>query len=256
MCDPLIDFLVPGAQKSGTTALRWFLKDHPEIGLASDLREVHYFDKVADGDETDATAYHSRFSKQSFQKVVGDFTPIYMFLPRALQLAQKYNPDFKLIVLLRQPAERAYSHWAMGFRRGSEKSGFVQALLEEPYHAVHNSRHRVHSYMQRGFYAAQIRLIYSLFPKESCLILLTEDLSRNHAETLSKIYSFLNVSQIDPPQPDTIHSGGHAGIPMDLKILLTRIFERDICDLERLINRDLSDWKVPAIERAKVVAGR
>lgn len=241
---PRVDFLVPGAQKSGTSALRRFLRQHPEIGMTrAAVKEAHYFDmKSAYRGDTEYQAYHGLFPEQDLQKVTGDITPIYMFRPKVLRRAQAYNPDFKIIVMLRQPAERAYSHWAMEYQRGRETADFVEALLQEPYHAAHHPRHRVHSYVQRGFYAEQIRRLYRLFPRDNCLVLLTEDLRHSHAATLRKVYRFLGVSQVDPPKPETVHSRTYPEMPRNLWTLLTRIFEPDIHDLEGLIDRDLSDW--------------
>ncbi len=117
-----IDFLVVGAQKAGTNAMRHYLSLHPSIGLPS-VPEAHYFD--SDQLFTSHAAheeYHRYFPPARETMLRGEVTPIYMYWRPSMQRIWEYNPDIRLIALLRNPVERAYSHWNMETKQGARDS--------------------------------------------------------------------------------------------------------------------------------------
>lgn len=116
---PLVNFVIIGAQKAGTTALFDYLGEMPGIGL-SRTKEVHFFDdETVDWDCPDYGAYHAQFDPGA-APLIGEATPIYVYWPRALERIRAYNPDMRLILMLRDPVERAWSHWRMEFARGGK----------------------------------------------------------------------------------------------------------------------------------------
>ena len=133
---PRLDFMIVGAQKCGTSALAHFLSQHPEIGMASP-KEVHLFDRP--GYSSDWTPeqiddhYGSQLGHCTGARILGEATPSYMFVPEIGRDLARYNPDLKLIVLLRDPVERAISHYYMEKGRGRERRPLWFALLREPY---------------------------------------------------------------------------------------------------------------------------
>src|SRR5580765_8161584 len=110
-----VGFVIAGTQKGGTTALASYLYEHPEICVAG-AKEVHFFDTDSlfrAGTVPDYAAYHARFHPAGRERILGDATPIYMYWEPAPQRIWQYNPAMKLIVILRDPAARAFSHWNM-----------------------------------------------------------------------------------------------------------------------------------------------
>ena len=127
--EPRISFLIAGVQKAGTTALSRFLAAHPALYLAK--HESHFFDKDAvDWDRPDYAPYEKRFRAAKPDQLVGEKTPIYLFWDHVLDRIQAYNPAMRLIVSLRNPADRAYSHWKMETRRGHETRSFSYAIRD------------------------------------------------------------------------------------------------------------------------------
>lgn len=184
-----VGFVIAGTQKGGTSALDAYLREHPEICMA-DKKEVHFFDteKYFQKEKVDYSVYHSFFSPKSSHTLLGETTPIYMYWYDSPRRIWQYNPSMKIIVILRNPIRRAYSHWNMERDRKADTVSFWEAIQHEsnrcrealPY------QHRVYSYVDRGFYSEQLRRVWTYFPKNQTLILKSEDLKANPRETLEK----------------------------------------------------------------------
>ena len=223
---PRLGFMIVGAQKCGTTALARFLSRHPEIGMA-DPKETHLFDAPDySGDwrpEEIDERYRPSFEHCPGATIRGEATPIYMFLPEVARDLHRYNPDLKLIVLLRDPVERAISHYYMERARGDERLPLWLALLSEPFRLRRcrdarqaDSAMRRHSYRRRGLYSLQLRNLYRHFDRGRVLVIRTQDLLQRHDAVLRQVFSFLGVSEdvrIAPGTiyPDTPRKGGGAG---------------------------------------------
>jgi len=167
-----VDFLIVGAQKSGTSALDVYLRDHSEIEMAV-KKEVHFFDVEANfkGD-VDYGIYHRNFAQNS-AKLRGECTPIYMYWAPSMKRIFEYNPNMKIIAVLRNPIERAFSHWNMQQHRGVEKKDFSIAIRQESVRCRVSLplQHRELSYTDRGYYSEQIRRIWRFFPKDQTLFI-------------------------------------------------------------------------------------
>ena len=209
---PAVDFMIVGVQKGGTTALGQFLAQHPAIGMAVP-KEAHLFDAedyaadtpVADLDER----YRRRFAHCPEAQIRGEATPTYLFFPEIAPDLKRYNPALKLIVLLRDPVQRALSAHRMQRARGREPLPFALALLAEPWRLLrdrqprgHRSATREHAYRRRGLYAAQLENLYASFDSAQVLVLHSEDLLRHHEAALRRVFRFLGVEQpatVPPP---------------------------------------------------------
>ncbi len=223
MTDFLVNFLIVGTQKGGTTALAKFLAQHPEICFAP-VKEVHFFDGInydpgwSESGNPRLTIselnhhYQKAFPNWQGQKIVGEATPIYMYLPFVAERIYRYNPQMKLIFLLRDPVERAISHYQMELGRGLERLPLPLAIALEPYR-LRRDRHnlqeksslRCHSYVDRGFYARQIINMQQYFPPSQILFIKTTDLRQKHQEVLQNIYSFLGlVDRSLMPEPELV----------------------------------------------------
>jgi len=159
-----VNFLICGVQKGGTTAMYNYLSGHPEVFLVK-RKEAHFFDfeRFFQTAQIDYSIYHSLFNPTPQQRVLGESTPIYMYWHEAPKRIWQYNPDMKLIAVLRNPIDRAYSHWNMEYDRKTDSLPFWEALQSEaqrcrealPY------QHRVYSYVDRGFYTEQLRRLWT-----------------------------------------------------------------------------------------------
>ncbi|MDV3353310.1 sulfotransferase [Leptothoe sp. LEGE 181152] len=256
---PLVNFFIAGTQKGGTTALHDFLTKHPEICMPYSLKEVHFFDNDRFFINLHSIfpayrKYHAFFQPSPSTKVVGEACPCYMWNEKAPARIHTYNPDAKIILLLRNPITRAYSHWNMAASRGNEHRDFSEAIFTElDYSRVKtgtskmkrfiSDQNRTFSYLDRSFYSSQIRRLLRFFPRDQILILLSEDLQEKHNETLSQIFSFLEVDDTVKIEPKTIHKREYK-IPLKDKQLqrLKILFEPEIKSLELLTERNLDHW--------------
>ncbi len=189
----LPNFIICGTQKGGTTSLHWYLKDHPEIFMA-DTKEVHFFDRNY---EKGMKWYKDFFKKASSYKLIGEATPSYMYLEEVAGRIHKQLPKAKLIFVLRDPINRAYSaYWHMR-RNGGEKISFEKALEKEEKRLAQDAQVKTSAiaYKARGRYAEQLKRYLALFPRKQILILTTKELEEEPVATLNKIGTFLGVKQ-------------------------------------------------------------
>lgn len=242
-----IDFLVVGAQKAGTTTFRHYLGLHPQIGLHSAL-EPHFFDNESEFDPgpPDYGAYHDGFPPPRDDLRRGEVTPIYMYWEPAIRRIRNYNPSIRLIAILRNPIERAFSAWTMERNRSAESLSFYDALMAEQTRPKTYSRERrVHFYVERGRYSEQICRLWHFFDKSQLLILRSEDLNENREVVLRNVCGFLQISASPYCQivPIRLRTGNYAE-RMDNRSTqyLRGVFEKEIRDLEKLLGWDLTAW--------------
>jgi hypothetical protein len=242
----LVNFVIGGTQKGGTSALDSFLRQHPEICMPETKKELHYFDNEENFSHLpDYNKYHACFRAKPQHRVVGEATPIYMYWTTAPSRIWNYNPQMKWIVVLRNPVQRAFSAWNMERRRGAEPLPFTEAVEQESIRCREALplQHRIFSYVDRGFYAHQVRRLFSIFGKTNCLILLNEELRTDHQTALENVFEFLQVDPHFSPAPSSVFEHEYdEGIDPELCGKLRKIFYFDIKELERLLGRDLSGW--------------
>ena len=245
-----VDFVIGGTQKGGTSALDVFLRQHPDICMAQTCKEVHYFDQEKNfTGPPDYKHYHSFFRPGPKHRVIGDATPIYMYWDSAPIRIKSYNPKMKWILVLRNPVHRAFSAWNMETKRKAEWLPFKDAVEQEASRCreARPLQHRVHSYVDRGYYARQVRRLHDLFGKENCLVILNEDLLHDHRRTLQKVLRFLGVDEtIIPPATKVFQHAYEEQIEAEIQAKLINRFRSDIQELEQLLQRDLSSWYLPA----------
>ena len=266
--EPIVNFLVVGAQKSGTTTLYAHLCNHPEISMAKN-KEIHFFNNDKLFEQTESSPlyqmffdlevnselrenkyqyYHSFFEDNAIERIRGEVTPAYMYNKYAPRRIWEYNPKMKLVVILRNPIDRAYSHWNMEKNRGRENLPFREALeaeAERCREALPSQNYR-YSYLDRGYYVTQLREIYRFFKQEQILVLKYDDLSMNLDIVLNTLFQFLGVKK----QPMGLsfcnkikHKGCYSALMSaeDRKFLSTT-YECEIACLEKILEWDCSDW--------------
>lgn len=243
-----IDTVIGGVQKGGTTRLATALKWHPRIALARG-KEAHWFDseeRFAAG-APDSADYHAFFGHAAPGARLVDATPNYLFWPPAAQRIHDYNPAMLWIVLLRDPASRAYSQWNMQRETGLEKLPF-EAALDEEMHLLRTAPGHYHpqlSYLARGFYAQQLERVFALFGRERVLVLRSDDYRAAPDRTVATVLEFLGLDAPAEPLPEGRPHEGRYAAPLDpsTRAKLVALYAPEIGRLEALLGWDLSAWR-------------
>jgi hypothetical protein len=246
--DIRVDFFIAGAQKAGTTALWESLRRHDALQLPT-AKEVHFFDNEdVNWAQPDYTPLHQHFD--GAQKVRGEATPIYIYWPNALGRLRVYNPAAKIIVALRHPAFRAYSHWRMETMREDEALSFSAAIREgrARVRGAAGGVHRAFSYVERGYYDEQIARLLALFPREQTYFVRTDELFTKPEQTFVAIERFLGV-----PHQSMASVGYVVPLRTDIdepmraqdRALLDAEYGPRYTAIERQTGLDLSDWRDP-----------
>ena len=244
----IVEFLIAGTQKGGTTALADYLRQHPSLFIPA-VKELHFFDNEGLNWQNPRelySSYHEAFRNAPARSTWGEATPIYSYWWPAMARIWAYSPAMRLIVCLRNPVERAYSHWAMESSRSWDAVPFEEAIKTEAKRcrSALPHQHRVFSYVSRGYYSEQLRRLWSFFPREQTLILRQEQLLEDPSTTLCAVHRFLGVDPQPPTQILRANSGSYAS-PMDpsLRAQLQELFNPEISQLEQLLGWDLSHWR-------------
>lgn len=241
-----VGFLIGGTQKGGTSALYGYLRKHPSLLMARQ-KEVHFFDQEAYfcKSTVDYAPYHSYFDSNNSGMILGEATPIYMYWYPAPRRVWEYNPAMKWILMLRNPIERAYSHWNMERTRRQEELTFFEAIKNERDRCMDAlpEQHRVYSYVDRGFYVEQIRRVWHFFPLDQTLIIKSDDLRDSPETTLNKVYSFLGIEDMPKVSYKSTHVGEYESKMSDREhAYLKDIFEIEVRAIEKLLGWDCTSW--------------
>lgn len=194
----LPNFLVIGAQKAGTTSLFDILKQHSRIYMHP-KKELHFFDRDQDY-EDGVNFYAAYFRDTGNAQAIGEATPIYLFLPHVPQrIKDTLGKEIRLIAILRNPADRAFSQYKMMVNKGLEKRSLKEALdaninrLKSGF-----SQDIITTYLDRSFYSYQIENYFNTFSRENIRVyLFEEDFVDNRKEMIRDIQEFLEVEYED-----------------------------------------------------------
>lgn len=243
-----LDFVVVGVQKAGTSALDSYFRMHPSIGLA-EKKELHFFDKKTFRFPMlyEYYRYHKNFNFNSAAKVYGEITPSYIYIEDCPERLFEYNPNIKIIVMLRNPITRAYSHYNMEVDRQIEDLPFEIAIEREAdrlRQASTRKEKRAFSYTDRGFYAAQIERYLKFFSLDQMKILRYEDYLINQEKNLRAIFDFLEIEQdVFTFKSMVSHKRKyHNKLTPQARAKLMSIYAPEIGKIEKLLNWDCSDW--------------
>ncbi len=204
-------FIIIGAQKCGTTSLYEYLIKHPSIYPAA-VKEVGFFDRYYNkGIKWYRTQFPSFFRKYYVKWVLnkdfitGEASTGYILNPHSLRRIKRIIPQANLILLLRNPVDRAYSHYKHTVRIGREPLSFEEAIEKEEERigeALKQTRTNEHyynfdialyAYLHTGIYIDQIEVLLELFPKKQILILKSEDFNKDPSVIYKKVLHFLDV---------------------------------------------------------------
>lgn len=188
-------FLVVGAPKAGTTSIYFYLRQHPEVFM-SPVKEPHYFSVTEksnagsprmDGVTVTREEYLALFSGVDGEIAIGEASTGYLISPVAAQRIRAKIPSVKIIVILRNPAERAFSGYMMKIRNSREYSSVADAF------------HRGKAYIENSFYEKNLTRYFDVFPREQIGIFLFEEFKKDPLEVMRRIYKFIGVNEAFTP---------------------------------------------------------
>jgi hypothetical protein len=222
------NFFIIGAQKAGTTSLYHYLAQHPQVYM-SPVKEPCFFNYELNSDGevmgegfgdpgrrkaprfSSIEQYRASFQGTKGKTAIGEASPPYIYVPGTAERIARYAPNARVVALLRNPADRAYSAFLHAVRISREPlTDFAQALREEQNRVSENWHYTFH-YRSRGFYYPQLKRYYEVFGREKVGVWLYEDLRRDPTEVAQSIFRFLEVD--DTFVPDTSSRHNPSGVP-------------------------------------------
>ncbi|MDQ3782987.1 MAG: sulfotransferase domain-containing protein [Actinomycetota bacterium] len=243
----LPDFVILGAQRSGTTSLFDHLSHHRQI-LAPWRKEIHFHDLHH---SRGIRWYRANFPLTRFigpDQITGEATPNYLVHPDAPPRLARVTPQAKLVVMVRNPVERAHSAWRLRSMEGRETATFEEAVRKEydgPVSTIgdfHQDRKGVgdalrYLYLAKGRYAEQIQRWLEHFPQERLLVIKSEDLFSDPEPVLSELWRFLGVGTGNGASFPAINQTSPAPIDPGFRSRLVAYFEPHNQVLEELVGR-------------------
>lgn len=235
------EFIIVGVQKGGTTSLFAYLDQHPDLKL-SRPKEVHFFD---DEYEKGMGFYKRYFPLAISGKRTGEASPYYIFHPLVADRIKRELPNTKILVVLRNPILRAYSHFQMQKRQGLEPldtfdeaidaendrlQGERQKMLDgNGYNSINYKRF---SYAKRGMYAEQVERWIDVFGRENIHFIKSELLNESPQDELIKVYDFLRLRQALPTNFGKKHVHSYSKID---ETTFNKLREMYLEDQEKLV---------------------
>ncbi|WP_436515151.1 sulfotransferase domain-containing protein [Ekhidna sp. To15] len=233
------DFLIIGVHKGGSTSMFEYISQHPEVEMAR-RKELNFYTKYY---HFGMRYYQSLFPKKNVKKLTGEATPYYFFHPLVPERVKKTLPNVKIILLLRNPVLRAHSHYNM-IKDIEPASSFDEAIkleqsrvekekgkiLSNPkYYSID---HQTFSYFSRGLYFEQLSNWSQHFPLENMLILKSEDLFDNTKRELKKVYDYLGLSEVYPPDVSAKNARAYGTLSKEDYDRYKKYFEEDLLKLK------------------------
>ncbi|QIN84368.1 sulfotransferase [Rubrobacter tropicus] len=228
------NFIVIGAAKSGTTALWNYFRQHPQIYM-SPKKHTRFFsfqtanpvfrgpgpinDQYISYAIADAATYHALFVGAEEETAIGEASHSYLYVPEAAGRIKSYAPDVRLIAILRNPVERAFSHYSQMVRDGREPSeNFFEALKEEAARIEEGWWPDFH-YTRMGLYYDQLRRYFDLFERDQIKVYLYDDFRADPVQVLRDAFEFLDVDSTFVP--DTSIRYNASGVAKNKTLHLT-----------------------------------
>jgi hypothetical protein len=248
----LPDYLIIGTQKGGTSSLYNYLCMHPDVASAT-MKEIHYFSHHMDKGEG---WYRGHFATEAFlsaatrvrgrRPLSGETSPDYLFNPYAAGRAFQLLPEARLLVLLRDPVDRAFSHYRHRVRKGLEERTFEAAIAEELELAARegnvregayyeSGQYAKRTYVTRGLYARQLQPWFAVYPRHRFLLLRSEDFFTDPRAAYTRVVEFLGLEPWQPKEMRKYNFFGERGtMPETPRRQLQQFFEphnRELAEL-------------------------
>jgi hypothetical protein len=250
-----VDFGIYGVQKGGTTAAVRNISKHPELFVYTSKNlnsrdpandEIHFFD-IFWYKGIEWYKKHFDYTK----KLVGDKNPDLMYLSECFPLITSVNPFIKMIFILRNPINRAYSEYKMLKTRWGETKTFEELIneelkyrMDEPTNLYNSALHII----QRGLYFKQIKKLLKYFPRENMIFLISEKVRKNMENEYNKIFRFLGVKELYGMEYTEEYVGSSDNdykkyLSSETYNIIKNLFESDILELENFLNIK-TDWVI------------
>ncbi len=245
------DFYIVGAQKCGTTSLYKYLIQHPRI-LPAQEKEIHFF---SDKFHLGYSWYEKQFPCCPPGCITGEATPYYMLHPHAAQRIQAWSPHAKIIMMLRNPVDRAFSHYRYHVKLGAESLSFAEAIEAEPARlqgerdkmvvdeSYQGNNYKLYSYLARGVYIDQLMPWFELFPKDQILIMKSEDFFSNPKVSFDKTLAFLALPDYEISSFKKFNEGKQAPMGKEVRLQLLQYFRHHNQRLYDYIGSDFG-WDI------------
>lgn len=235
----LPNLFISGVQKAGTTAIASFLEQHPDVCLVKN-KEAHVFDNPQLFQTNDKAGfiyekYAEKLTHYNGEKYILDATPITILHPQFIAQCAEFCSEAKHIVMLRDPVERALSHYSMSRSKGREELSPINAFLNESKRLADfyemlplsdfKSKYRDNSYLIRGLYKRQLRSLRKYFEEDAVKVLNQNDLLEKHHETLMDIFAFLELPEILVPEKRVFKTEEDVTLPIFTRLALRLYFK-------------------------------
>ena len=230
-----VDFFIVGAPKAGTTSLYHYLSEHPETDM-SILKEPNYFSEnsIKDNDLyyksypiKKLSRYHSLFKNNNL--ITGEASVSYLYYKDVAKSIKGYNSSARIIIMLRDPIERAFSHYLMDFRLGLVNDTFENIIFQKS--NLSNSKTYFQQYVKLGEYTNQIKRYFNEFPSEQILVVDYDDFKNKTSDIVKKVYKFLKIDINFSPELNNKHNARFIVNNRLLKFLFSKIIIRKAMNL-------------------------
>ena len=259
----LPDFIIIGAGRAGTTALYSYLIQHPLIAAAStdnneSVADLHFFEYIISNNiQWYKSHFPILFSKSNKHKnsfITGEYTSTYMYHPDVPKRIFNLLPKIKLIVILRNPIDKAYSTYQQQFRFGEYTTSFEDAInaefrridLNKDFPELNSNNYDFENFVaqniiRHGVYADYLETWLKIFDRKQILILNSDDLKKSTKETLRRVFNFLNVSNYDIKDTSQVNVGKYPTINKITRKKLIEFFKPHNQRLNKLLDTEF-DW--------------
>tara|TARA_B100000700_G_C14910348_1_gene791919 strand:- start:197 stop:1057 length:861 start_codon:yes stop_codon:yes gene_type:complete len=281
-----VGIFIVGAPKSATTSLHNYLNQHPEI-LMSSLKEPDFFSFQEISEQAlyygkskinNISQYHNLFNGKKGAKIFGESSVSYLFYPEVSKRIKEYNSQAKIIVMLRNPSDRAFSHYLMDLRLGLVSSRFEDIFYDKE--GLHFQQ-----YFLLGNYYSQVKRYVDEFKKDNVHIIWYSDFKKDAAKEIKKVFKFVDVDSDYKVNVNAMYNKSFIprnniikiiyslvffrklmlfflsprivrfiksilfikqnkpSITRETREVLTEYYQDDIANLEKLLSINLSQWK-------------
>ena len=250
----LPDFLVIGAKRCGTTSLYKHLPEHPCVSKSPYDNMGFFNENFHLGVNWYKSFFPTTFTKNKIKSKFGNFltfdvTTRYMEEESTAFNVNQTKSNMKIVVILRNPVDRAYSHYHVNVKEKSEKRSFEDAIFEEMNIIENEDINKILQtfpadkphYLKKGLYALQLKPWFRIFPRENILILSTEEFEKNQDEVYRKIFNFLNVSDFKIKNKEKMEKGNYSTMNHNTRKKLLDFFMPHNNELFEMIN-EIYDW--------------
>ncbi len=197
------NFIIIGAMKAATTSLYTYLKQHPDVFMPS-LKEPMFFNNLQQKNNfvirgskskkiTTFDKYYALFNKVDKEKAIGEASPAYIYNSQCSSLIKKHLPNTKIIAIIRQPVERAYSNYLHAKRADREPLDNFEDAFNAEEDRIKLKWSPLYHYKSKGFYYKQLKKYYNLFPEKHIKIILFKDLCIKPEKIIQEVFNFLEI---------------------------------------------------------------